>query len=111
MAKNKGLAGLDSLKAIVDKPHKQNKVVIAGAESAKKASKATQSKKTKTLAIRLNESDRAITKDLALKFLDRGLQYSEANAVRAAIRNFKPTEKILDAIAEEIKSEDGRGMK
>jgi len=111
MSKKKGLAGLDSLKAIGEakaNPTTKKKITIAGKDSAEKALAQTQAKKQKPLALRLAIKDHERLESLALKLKQHGLQYSEANAVRLALRLFKGSDKDIAKIAEEIKAEDGR---
>ena len=111
MSKKKGLAGLDSLKAIEEiqsNPKKEKKVTIAGKDSAEKALAQTKSRKQNPLAIRLATKDHEILETLALRLKKHGLQYSEANAVRLALRLFKASDSEVSKIAEEIKGEDGR---
>jgi len=111
MTKKKGLAGLDSLKKIGEvkaDPQKAKQITIAGKDSAEKALAQTKARKQNPLALRLATKDHEILETLAMKLKQHGLQYSEANAVRLALRLFKASESDISKIAEEIKGEDGR---
>jgi len=124
MAKNKTFAGLDSLPELpkkTDKTQVREKVsvppkgggttVVGGREAAQKARKATRSKKKRTLTLRLSQDDTEIIDQLALKLKKKGLQYSDANAVRLALRCFDASDERIAEIADEIKSEDGRSLR
>ena len=124
MAKNKTFAGLDSLPELpkkTDKPQVREQVsvpskggggaVVGGREAAQKARKATRSKKKRTLTLRLSQDDTEIIDKLARKLKKKGLQYSDANAVRLALRCFDASDERITEIADEIKSEDGRSLR
>ena len=114
MSKKKGLAGLDSLKAIEKvktDPEAKKKITIAGKDSAEKALAQTKARKQKPLALRLATKDHEILETLAMKLKQHGLQYSEANAVRLALRLCKASEADIRKVAEQIKEEDGRKRK
>ena len=110
--KKKTLAGLDALKAINESTNKKttNKP-IAGQEAAQEALIETRTRKTKHVGMRLGGTDLDILEDLAHKLKKHGLQYSEANAVRLALRLFKGQEQDILKIVHEIKQEDGRKRK
>lgn len=109
------LAALQQMKespsAVAKKESSQPKPVVAGQEAASHAKKVAATKKNKLVALRLSERDLAITSKLALQLRDHGLQYSEANAVRLALRLFNGSSKEIAKIAKEIKDEDGRKIR
>lgn len=113
MAK-KQLKALESLKAIekvTAEPDKHKEVTVAGMEAAQTALRQDQTKKTKQVGMRLGGVDLEIVETLAIKLKQQGLQYSEANAVRLALRLFKGSNIDIAKIALQIKEEDGRKRK
>lgn len=113
MPSKKELAGLNALKAIKKTTPKKvsGKASIAGEKSVSKALKISSQKKSKTVAMRLGGDDLSVLESLAIKLKHEGLQYSEANAVRLAIRLFTGTDDDIKRIANDIKAEDGRRTK
>jgi len=114
MANKKPLTGIGAIKAI--KEPAKNQTVIAGKDAAEKGLAQTKAVKRKPLALRLSQKDQDSMKDMARMLQDFGLPYSEANAVRLALRYFKASEAtiskaMISEIAEEVKSEDGRRLK
>ena len=110
MSKKKGLAGLDALKAIgeVQPTSEKKPIPIAGLDASQKAMRETVTRKTRQVGMRLGGTDLDLLEDLAIKLKKHGLQYSEANAVRLALRLFKGKEQDIAQIAQQIKEEDGR---
>ena len=110
----KSLKALESLKAIekvTSEPEKHKEVTVAGMEAAPTALKQDKAKKTKQVGMRLGGVDLEIVETLAIKLKQHGLQYSEANAVRLALRLCKASEADIRKVAEQIKEEDGRKRK
>jgi|GEM_PF-2250573 len=88
----------------------ENKVV-GGQESAQKAIMQTRARKKRTLTMRLSLDYTEIIDELARKLKKKGLQYSDANAVRLALLCFDASEERIEEVAEQIKSEDRRKNK
>jgi len=111
MAKKRVLTGLQSLKAIERikaDPEKRASTTIAGMDASEAALKQDEAKKTKQVGMRLGGKDLEIVEMLAIKLKKCGLQYSEANAVRLALRLFEGSDLDVQRIAAQIKEEDGR---
>jgi hypothetical protein len=118
MSKKNPIAALAALQQMAEHPvsaekkeKSRPKPVIAGQEAASHAKKVASTKKNKLVAVRLSDSDLAITSKLALQLRKHGLQYSEANAVRLSLRLFNGSAEQIAEIAEEIKAEDGRKIR
>ena len=120
MSKKSPLAAMEALKGISQKTQapatkntkkpavKKNPGAVAGQAAADSARKKASSKKSKVIGFRTAKKDLDIIEDLAIKLKRHGLQYSEANAIRLALRLFKASDAQIEAIAQEIKDEDGR---
>lgn len=80
----------------------------AGAKAVAKARAKEASLKMKTIGFRVAPKDLEIIQNLASKLMRHGLQYSEANAIRVAVRSFGASDSEIAAIAQQILQEDGR---
>lgn len=80
----------------------------AGANAVARARAKEASLKMKTIGLRVAPKDLDIIQNLAHKLMQHGLQYSEANAIRVALRSFDASDNEVARIAEEIMQEDGR---
>jgi hypothetical protein len=109
MSKKSTIPALAAITAITSTKNEiSDRKSLPGSEAVQKSIVKKSTRKKRMLGVNLSQNELDVTKKLALKLQKLGLQYSESNAVRVAIRLFDANDTQIAKIAAEIRAEDGR---